>query len=204
MIYEVCTGTVRPGARAEAYERMAAALPQRERLSPAFGFWHSELGVLNRLVQVWEYRDLGHLAEVRGSADHTVGWPPDVAPLLHDEEVEVWAGVPFVESARAGHWGQVYEMRTYTFGPGTMPRVLEVWAKAVPDRVRLSPLVACWYNVVGQRNRLRHIWAYESLDERARIRQEALELPDWPPMTREWRTHEESQILLPAPFSPLN
>jgi hypothetical protein len=28
----------------------------------------------------------------------------------------------------------VYEMRTYTYAPGDIPKVLEAWAKAVPAR----------------------------------------------------------------------
>jgi hypothetical protein len=185
MIYEVCTATLKPGARAEAY----GMLGFDDRL---FGCWHSEIGELNQLVIAWQYRDLTEWASERRTVD--------LAPLLHDEETELWHGEPFP----AGSYGAVYEMRTYTFHPGAMPRVLDIWAESVPERIRLSPLVALWHNAVGRRNRLRHIWAYDSLDARGRIREKALELPLWPPMTREWRTHEVSQILLPAPFSPLH
>jgi len=126
-----------------------------------------------------------------------------VHDLIVTERVEYWTGAEFVKPTPPGAHGPVYEMRTYAFRPGTMPKVLDVWAAAVPERIQLSPLVALWCSEVGQLNRLRHIWAYASLDERRRIRDQALGQPNWPPMTREWRVHEESQILLPAPYSPL-
>jgi hypothetical protein len=184
MIYEVWTATLKPGARAEAYALLAALGSE--------GCWHSEAGELNQVVLVRQHSDLTGFAPFTPAAD--------LAELLHDEEIELWAG----ELLPPGAYGAVYEMRTYTFHPGAMPRVLDIWAEAVPARIRLSPLVALWHNAVGRRNRLRHIWAYDSLDARARVREKALDLPLWPPMTREWRTHEVSQILLPAPFSPVH
>ena len=43
--------------------------------------------------------------------------------------------------------GNVYEMRTYTYGPGDLPKVLAAWAQAVPAREELSPLAN--FSLVG-------------------------------------------------------
>jgi len=40
-------------------------------------------------------------------------------------------------------------MRIYMYQPATMPQVLERWAKAIPDRIKLSPWAACWSSEVG-------------------------------------------------------
>ena len=104
---------------------------------------------------------------------------------------------PFMRPLTVGPGGDVLEMRTYTFRPGSIPRVLAIWADMVPARERLSPLIACWTTEIGALHRLTHVWSYRSLDERTNIRAEAVRLGIWPPDTREWRLAEESSILLP-------
>lgn len=198
MLYEVWTARIRPGVRGEVFDRLGAVVAERQ--LPLFGAWYVEVGQLDQVIHVFAYEDLRHAAELRPRVD---SWSNGASDLFFEEETELFRGVPFLDPLPPGGYGPVYEMRTYTFRAGTMPQVLDVWAAAVPSRIRLSPLVACWTSEVGRRNRLRHIWGYRSLDERARIRREALTHADWPPMTREWRVHEESEILLPAPYSPL-
>ena len=44
--------------------------------------------------------------------------------------------------------GNVYEMRTYTYAPGDIPKVLDGWSKAIDAREKFSPLAACWTSEV--------------------------------------------------------
>src|SRR5258708_2239813 len=78
--------------------------------------------------------------------------------------------------------GNVYEIRTYTYAPGDIPKVLEAWAKAVPAREELSPLAACWTSELGGLNKFLPTWGDKGLGERARIREEAPNpAGEWPP-----------------------
>src|SRR5947207_14981848 len=65
--------------------------------------------------------------------------------------------------------GNVYEMRTYTYAPGDLPKVLEAWAKAVPARGELSPLAACWTSKPGGPNTVGHTWVDSDVNQRARV-----------------------------------
>lgn len=192
MLYEIRTYRTKPGAVAEI-ERAAAGQTPPEGAAGPLAFWHTEIGPLNEIVRI---------AETDGRARQGPLWPAIDGDLVVGEEAEIWWPAPFMRPLEAGEYGGVFEMRTYTYRPGTLPNVLEVWARAVPARERLSPLVACWYTEVGA-HRFRHVWAYRGLDERARIRKEALAIPGWPPLTREWRVAEENEILHPASFSPV-
>jgi len=96
--------------------------------------------------------------------------------------------------------GTLYEMRTYTFAPGTMPEVLSAWEAVVARRLALSPLVLAARTDTGPLNQLVHIWAYQDFDERERVRQTARE-QGWPPRTSPLR--QQSHILQPTAFSPL-
>lgn len=200
MIYEVHTTALRPGAMSEAVARTKDALPARVALSPLAALWQSEIGGLNRIVLVWPYRDLAHRADVHDAVSEVREWPPDTAELTAAERVEIVTPAPFMRPLTDAPTDGVLELRTYTYHPGTMGMVLQVWADAVPARERLSPLLACWYTAIGDLHRFSHVWPYRSLEERAAIRAEAVRQGIWPPDTRQWRIREESSILLPIAF----
>ena len=95
----------------------------------------------------------------------------------------------------------IYEVRTYTLKPGSVPTFEENFAKALPHRLKYSPLAAFWHTEVGPLNQVIHVWPYESLDERTRIRAEAATDPNWPPANDpDMYVNMESEIFIPAPF----
>ena len=96
----------------------------------------------------------------------------------------------------------IIEMRTYTVQPGSVATVEERFGQALPARAKLSPLAAFWHTEVGPLNRVIHVWAYDSFEERTRVRAESQKLESWPPNIREFVTEQQSEIFLPAPFSP--
>ena len=59
----------------------------------------------------------------------------------------------------------------------------------------------------GTASKLVHIWPYQSLDERIKIRNQATTDGVWPPKNEPGDTVEvltqENKIMLPAPFSPM-
>src|SRR6476620_11517696 len=96
----------------------------------------------------------------------------------------------------------IIEKRPYTLQPGTVATFEERFAEALPVRAKVSPLAAFWHTEVGPLNRVIHVWPYENLEERTRLRAEATKLQGWPPNTREFVVEQQSEIYLPAPFSP--
>ena len=77
----------------------------------------------------------------------------------------------------------------------------ENFAKALPHRLQYSPLAAFWHTEIGPLNQVIHVWPYESLDERTRIRAEAAQDPNWPPANDpDMYVNMESEIFIPAPF----
>lgn len=79
----------------------------------------------------------------------------------------------------------IYEFRTYTLRPGTLPKFLDLFGQALPKRERFSKLAAFWYTDVGHRNEVIHVWPYDNALERSRIRAEAVKDRSWPPPTGE-------------------
>ena len=82
---------------------------------------------------------------------------------------------------------------------------MELWKTAVPNRSKLSPLLAAMYSLGGRMPRFMHIWPYSSLDERQRIRGEAVRTGVWPPPGGpDQLVSQVADVFLPASFSPIN
>jgi hypothetical protein len=96
----------------------------------------------------------------------------------------------------------IYEFRTYTLHPRTLPEVLKRFGEALPKRERFSKLAAFWYTEIGPLNQVIHVWPYENGAERSRIRAESVKDGSWPPKTGEFIAEMKSEIFEAQPFSP--
>ena len=92
----------------------------------------------------------------------------------------------------------IYEVRTYTLKVGAVPGFEENFAKALPNREKYSKLGAFWHTEFGPLNQVIHVWPYENLEERTRIREEVDKDPNWPPKNdRAIYVTTESEIFTP-------
>ena len=96
----------------------------------------------------------------------------------------------------------IYEIRTYTLTPRATPEFEKRWGEAYPIREKYSPIVAFLHTDFGPLNEVIHIWPYESLEERARIRAAAAEDPAWPPKVQEFIVNQRVEIVTPFAFAP--
>lgn len=93
----------------------------------------------------------------------------------------------------------IYEIRTYNLKPGLVPEYEKRLADAMEARAKYSQLYGVWHTEIGPLNQMVHIWAYESLQQRADIRAAAAKDPSgkWPPDVTELLLSQESDILVP-------
>ena len=96
----------------------------------------------------------------------------------------------------------IYEIRTYRLVPGSLAEVEKRFAEAYEHRKKYSSLVAFWHTEIGPLNEIIHVWPYQDLGERARIRAESSKDPYWPPKLADFVLSMNSEILVPFPFSP--
>jgi hypothetical protein len=205
MIYEVRTYTLKPGGVEQFEKNFAEALPYREKYSKLGAFWHTEIGPLNQVIHVWPYENLEERTHIRAEAVKDANWPPRSDGLILNMESEIFIPADFMRPIGGDQaLGNIYEMRSYTYQPGSMTEVLRRWAAAVPHREEYSPLAAGMYTELGGLNKWVHIWPYKDMEERNRIRAEASKSPHWPPPTREFLVRQENKMMVPATFSPMH
>ena len=179
-------------------------MPARTEISNLGAFWRSEIGPLNQVIHVWPYESFQEKERIGNEARKTGKWPPKTHEFILTQESKILQPAPFSPPLEERKLGNFYEIRTYTYQPGAMPKVLEIWSKVIEERVKLSPLAACWHSTYGPLNQFIHIWPYKDLAERQRVRAETSKISGWPPPTREFILKQENAIVVPAPFSPLH
>ncbi len=96
----------------------------------------------------------------------------------------------------------IYEIRTYGLKVGSQAEVIKRYGEAYEHRKKYSELTAFFSTEIGPLNEIIHIWGYESLEERTRIRGAAAKDSNWPPKIQEFIVEMESKIFNAAPFCP--
>jgi hypothetical protein len=168
--------------------------------------WHSEVGTLNQVIMIWPYANIEERARALKDAARLPNWPPDIRQFQIEEDVMVLEATPFCPPVTPRKLGNIYEFRTYTYGVGFMPEVIERWSEKISERAKMSPFVGAWQTADGRLNRLLHVWAYDDAAQRQVIRAKATAIGAWPP-----NTHKEGMLLkqqnilaIPAAISPFN
>ena len=207
MLYELRTYNLKPNVVPEAEKRFAEGIPTRTQYSRLVGFWHTEIGPLNQLVHLWAYDTLQQRWEARNAAlkDPSGKWPPKVYDLIETMESDILAPGPVNDSLDGPReWGNLYELRMYTFPAGSLRSVMDQFCAQVEARAKMYPLAGFFMSELGQMNRFYQLWPYKDWDHRDQIRAEAAKAKVWPPHTDERAVHQLVRHMVPASFSPLH
>jgi len=94
----------------------------------------------------------------------------------------------------------IVEFRTYRLKPGSVAEATKRFGEGLANRTKVSPLGAFFHTEVGPLNRIIHVWPYEDFAHRTKVRSQKIE--GWPPNIREFVEEQQSEIFIPAPFSP--
>lgn len=101
----------------------------------------------------------------------------------------------------------VYEMRTYSLYPGKVPEFEAlIEQEALPHLRKYAELIGWWSTEIGPLNEVIHLWAYTDMGERERSRKRQAEdstLAAFRPKAQQLVVRQESKILVPSSFSPL-
>ena len=65
MIHEFRIYDIKPGELEKYYDSTGAMIEKRLEYSPLVGYFHTEIGPLNRVLHIWEYEDLNHRSKIR-------------------------------------------------------------------------------------------------------------------------------------------
>ncbi|MDA0770370.1 MAG: NIPSNAP family protein [Chloroflexi bacterium] len=203
MIYEFRTYDLKPRSVPDFENGFAEKLPGRLEFGKLGGLWHTEFGALNQVLHVWPYENAADRDATRSKAVAAGVWPPNTSQYIVNMNSEILLPAPFMQPLGDRKIGPIYELRMYTYNPGDIPKVIEAWGGAIEERQKYSPLVGAWYSDVGDLNRWFHMWAYDSMEQRMKVRAETREKGVWPPPSGVSPIKQENKLLIPAACSPM-
>ena len=205
MIYAVKINTFKPGMVVKWLAGFCEALPSRLKYSQLGGVWHTDIGPLNKSVQIWPYENFEHRDEVYSQLANEPNWPCKGNDEIVKRSVQIFTPAPFSAKIGGGQkLGSIYEMRVYGFRPGSMPTVLDRFAEAFKSgRLELSPAPLFMTSVTGKLDLALHIWPYESYAARDQARAAVKKLSGWPPDIGGFLLNQRNRILIPAACSPM-
>ena len=203
MYYDVTTLTVRPGTTPKALPALQKFLSDTNSAGRLLACWYSEIGALNQIMIIREYAAESAITEERDAIVRS-GNPYGITELTVAASSDTYRPFPVMSSFQTGSVGPVFEVRTYVLKPDGLAPTIGLWNTAVPKRTPLSPLLAAMYSVGGAMPRFMHIWPYAGLDDRLSLRGKAVEMGVWPPPGGpDHLLAQQTDIYLPAPFSPI-
>ena len=99
----------------------------------------------------------------------------------------------------------IYEFRTYDLKPRTLGQYDATLKKSLSaGRLEHSRLFGYWYSEFGLLNQALHIWPYQSLDERIKVRSDMIARKIWPPADNPVPITQANKLFMPFSFSPLS
>ncbi|HEX5369955.1 MAG TPA: NIPSNAP family protein [Dehalococcoidia bacterium] len=207
MIYEMRVYTAKPGAVGEYESRFGEAYKAREKYSKLGAMWHTEIGPLNQVIHMWQYESLQQRAEIRATAakDPSGLWPPKTPDLLMSQEVEILDPVKGMKDwGEPQQWGNLYEMRQYTYAPGDIGKAAAAFGEALAARDAIYPVAGMFVAQQGNLNRLYQIFPYKSHAHREEVRAEFRKQGVWPPHAEVRPINQLVRFMEPASFSPIH
>jgi NIPSNAP len=202
--YEFATLSIQTGTAAKVVAGVERYLEANANRAKLFAVWTAEIGTLNQVqvVRGFEGSDALHAERERMLKSGDLF---GVTEFLTGLSLDTYSAFPFFAPLPTGAFGSFYEVRVYNIKPAGLAPVLTAWEAAIPPRLKLSPILLAAYALDGATPRMVHIRPYASIDERNRIRAEAVASGIWPPKGGpEWLTNMQSTIFVPARFSPLH
>jgi hypothetical protein len=198
--YDVTIVTVRPGTHPQALAVLGKSLADDRNL---LACWYSEIGAVNQILIIRKPADAATTLETRYAALSAAD-PLGISEYIVAMAMDTYVPFDFILPLRPGEFGPCYEVRSYVLTPGGLKPTIEAWRKSVPDRMKISPVLAAMTSVTGAVTRFLHVWPYKSFDERARLRAKAMADGVWPPPGGPGHlVSQQVDIYLPAPFSPM-
>lgn len=210
MLHELRTYTALPGAIPEvlAANEEVGRKVRGDDYGVLEGYWYTEMGPLNQVMHLWRFDSFEERARLRGELGKLEGWTkeytPRLRPLLTQQSTRFLTNTkPITKPEKDGNF---YEFRNYRVRPGTGKAWMDAFLAVMPTREKYSKNVAAWITEGPNPNEVCHLWAYQSLEERAAARAGIAQEPAWQEFTKTGRGYLEemtSTMIMPSSFSPL-
>ncbi|MCJ1370242.1 hypothetical protein MMC20_001454 [Loxospora ochrophaea] len=188
------------------YPRMAGMEENHVHL---VGSWRTEVGDCDTFVHIWEYqRYHGYHASLHSIASHPdyPAFEKQLKTLITSRSTSLMQEFSFWPTTPPRQLGGLFELRSYTLGPGNLLEWEQHWRRGLKARREVMEGVGAWFVQIGDLNMVHHLWQFADLEERKARREMSWGVEGWGdtvhrtvPLIQTMR----SRILVPMPWSPV-
>ncbi|KAL4401920.1 hypothetical protein ACI68E_001571 [Malassezia pachydermatis] len=206
-IYEIQRADVKPEYAEQYRELVASVYPQLEESyaqSHAMGNYEVVVGGLGGFYHIWRhegYKGFDAALKQQKTCPIYTKFLSTALPMLQRRQNYLSQAFSFKKpELTSGDDGCVYEMRTYHLHPGNLLEWERSWLKGLEARRVYAEPKGAWFSRVGKLHTVFHVWKYDSMEERARIREAAWQAKAWSTTVNETAhfVHKQtSEILRP-------
>lgn len=180
MLYELATLSCHLLAVGKVAQGAAAWAEDPEAGGTLLGCWRTEIGPVGRVLVLREFAQPEDMTAEHRRALMSED-PFNGGGAITALEMDSYAPFPFLPPVTLEGRGSIYEFRTYRLKPGGLPPTLAAWEAAIaPARNYTKHLVTNLYALDGP-PRITHVWAFDSLEQRASLREAHFANGTWPP-----------------------
>ncbi|ROV98711.1 hypothetical protein VMCG_06809 [Cytospora schulzeri] len=212
-VHSVVFHTVKPDKVDEYSELVGGWYPRMAQLPGnkvnLVGSWRTEVGDVDTFVHIWEYqRYTGYHGSLHAISQHPefAAFDRKLRTLITSKKTSLMQEFSFWPTTPPRQLGGIFELRSYTLGPGKLLEWEQHWRKGLKARREVMEGVGAWFVQVGELNTVHHLWQFANLEERKIRREESWRIPGWAetvhktvPLIQDMK----SRILIPMPWSPV-
>jgi hypothetical protein len=211
MFVDVRIYTLPPGALpayVARYAKEGYPVQQKHGMN-CLGYYIAEVGVLNRTIHLWGYDTVAEREEKRGNLGKDPAWQAYLAgnrDALQHQENKIMVSAPFypMKNPNPGPIG-VVDFRTYYVKHGRLAEFVKLYAEeGMPIQLgHLGHNLGWFISHIGPQNQVVLLWAYPSVEERAKRRAAMTADPAWQAYGKKSSAllvHMENTLVTPAPF----
>ena len=210
MIYELVKFNCKPGSQillADIDSKIGTDI-RGDNFGKLEGYWLSEHGVLNQVLVLRSFRNVGDCDALSNQLDKNPRWSQEYRKSVEElivgtERSLLEAFLPF-KAPESG--GNIYEYRCYTTKNGKADAWSKLFVDAMPVRKKYGSPICAWITKFGNANEVSHLWCFKSLEERLASRALAAADKAWQNFAKnggELLCNMSSSVMIPYHHSPL-
>lgn len=203
MIYDFTVLSLLPNTLGAVLPLLPATYANFSSTGRVLGAFGCEFGVLNRFAFLTAYEDTTALATERARLMEAAD-PYGIGKYLGGVNSTAYKPFSFSAPIEPGEYGPFYEVRTYNLAPFGLAETDAAWAKVIPRRNEISPVLMVMASIEEGPQKMMHIYPYKSIDDRQKARAQASKEGIWPPPGGSTHlTALANELFVATPYSDL-
>ncbi|WFD20013.1 hypothetical protein MCAP1_002257 [Malassezia caprae] len=137
------------------------------------GSFEVMVGDMGHFYHIWRYtgyEGFDKISRELRSDPMLIEHDAHIAPMLQHRRNWLTQAFTFWQNTELALGDGVYELRTYQLQPGRLLEWERIWRQGLEARRPFTEPLGAWFSRLGELHQVFHLWKFDSMEDRARIR----------------------------------